>query len=306
MISLYYNLIEFGKTLLKIRQSLSLTQEDVSDLAMVSIETVRRIESGKVIPKQETLDYLSVIYKVDLNKRLLEFRINDYKKLIDIKNNIELKLDGDKYEDLQIELATLQNLIDTTDSSYYKNLINQFILLIESVILNKQENKPHESYIKLINAMNITSPGFSIFNFQDFNYNTMEIRILMNIGLLLNKIESPEKSLEVLEFCVHYIEPTEDIYPKICYNLSYAYHRLDKHKKTLEYSNLGIAYCLKNRNYNGLNLLYFRKGIAEFLLGYDNYMDSLNKSLNQCELLGQDKLRDIIVNNCKNLYNINL
>lgn len=303
---MYYNLIKFGKTLFEIRQTLTLSQEDVSYFAMINVETIRRIESGKVIPKQGTLDYLSALYKVDLNKLLLEFRLDDYKELINVITNIELKLDADKYEDLKIELPTLQDLIDTTDNTFYKNLIKQFILLIESVILNKQENKPHESYKKLLNAINITSPHFSIYSYEDISYNTMEMRLLMNIALLLNKIESPEKSLEILEFCINRIKPNEDIYPKICYNLSYAYHRLDKHNEALKYSGLGINYCMENRNYNGLNLLYFRKGIAEFLLGYDNYMDSLKRSLNQCELLGQDKLRDSFINNCKRIYNIDL
>ncbi len=273
---------------------------------MVSIETIRRIESGKVIPKQETLDHLSILYKVDLNKLLLEFRINGYKEFIDIQNRLEFKLDSGKYESLDMELSDLKDLVNNTSNTYYANLIKQFILLTESIILKKCENNRHGSYNKLINAMNITSPEFSISNYQRFNYNTMEIRILMNIGILLNKIESSKKLLEILEFCINHIEPTEDIYPKICYNLSYTYHRLDKHHKALKYSNLGINYCIEKRNYNGLNLLYFRKGIAEFLLGYDNYIDSLRKSLNQCELLGQDKLRDIFINSCKEIYNIDL
>lgn len=285
---------------------MNLSQEDVSDLAMVNVSTVRRIESGKVIPRQETLDYLSNLYKIDLNELLLRFRLDDYQEFTNIRTSVELKLDSGNFENLETDLVVLKNLINTPKSTHYHNFIKQYILLIEYILLNKQGNKLNESYDKLINAINITSPDFSIYNYKDISYNTMEIRLLMNIGLLLNKIESPEKSLEILEFCINYIEPNEDIYPKVCYNLSYAYHRLDTSDKALKYADSGIDYCLKNRNYNGLNLLYFRKGIAEFLLGYDNYIDSLNKSLNQCELLGQDKLRDIFINNCKEIYNIDL
>ena len=112
--------------------------------------------------------------------------------------------------------------------------------------------------------------------------------------------------LKILEFCINHIDSDENTYAKLCYNLSYAYHQADTNHKALQYADLGINYCIQNRNYNGLNLLYFRKGIAEFLLEHDDYIDSLKRSLNQCELLGQDKLRDIIINNCKEIYNINL
>ncbi len=100
----------------------------------------------------------------------------------------------------------------------------------------------------------------------------------MNIALLINKLKSTEESLKFMEFCMKSVEPNDNIYPKICYNLAYTYHRLDMHEKALKYSNLGIKYCIRNRNYNGLNLLYYRKGIAEYLIGCDKYKDSLKKS----------------------------
>ena len=134
----------------------------------------------------------------------------------------------------------------------------------------------------------------------------MELRILMNIALLINNIESIEKSLEIMEFCMKIVEPNESIYPKICYNLSYTYHRLDIHEQALKYSNLGIEYCTKYRDYNGLNLLYFRKGIARYLLGYEPYMDSLKKCIYFCEVLDQHELKDMVIRNCKKFYNIDI
>src|SRR5699024_4864619 len=130
----------FGEKLFQLRHDLNFSQYDVSQLAMVSIQTIRRIESGKVIPKQETLDYLSTIYKMDLNKLLLEFRINDYDRFFNLKNKIESKLDCGDYEGINIELLNLKNLGDTTSNTYYANLIKQFILLIESIVISKCED----------------------------------------------------------------------------------------------------------------------------------------------------------------------
>lgn len=303
---MYYNLGLFGKKLCNLRQALGFSQDSVEELSGVNVQTLRRIENGKVIPKQETLEFLSPVYKIDLNNLLLRYRIDGYSSFNNIKNNIESKLDRDEFYNLDIELNELNNLLTTMNHPYFKVLVNQLILLLESVILNKRDNKSTKALEKLIEAIKTTTPKFSLPNFSSFVYSTMEIRILMNIALLLNIIESTEKSLEVMEFCFESVEPNDEMYPKICYNLSYTYHRLDRHDDALKASSLAIDYCLNNRNYIGLNHLYFRKGIAKFLLKHGDYIDFLKKSIYQCELLGQYELKDMMIRNCKKIYNIEL
>ncbi len=303
---MYYDLKSFGSEIRKIRNSLELTQNDLSKLSNIHKDTLRKIENGKVLPSQGTLDSLSPVLKKDLNKLLLNYRFYDYDAFEEIKNRLELKIDKDEYETLDIELEDLKILLNSTSHPYFINQINQSILLIESIILNKKYNKPNESLNKLVDAIKITTPNFSLNNYESFVYNSIELRILMNIALLINKLESTEKSLKIMEFCMESIDQNDYLYPKICYNLAYTYHRLDLHKKALEYSNLGIDYCIKNRNYNGLNHLYFRKGIAEYLLGYNNYKDSLKKAVNFSEMLDQHDLKNIIIVNCKKLYDIDI
>lgn len=303
---MYYDLKSFGSEIRKIRNSLELTQNDLSILSNIHTDTLRKIENGKVLPSQETLDLLSPVLKKDLNKLLLNYRFHDYHAFEEIKNRLEIKIDKDEYETLRIELEDLKTLLNSTSHPYFINQINQLALLIESIILNKEYNKPKESLNKLVDAMKITTPNFSLHNYESFVYNSIELRILMNIALLINKLESTEKSLKVMEFCIKSIDPNDSLYPKICYNLAYTYHRLGLHKKALKYSNLGIDYCIKNRNYSGLNLLYFRKGIAEYLLGYSDYKNSLENSVNFSEMLGQYNTKNMLIVNCKNLYGIDI
>jgi transcriptional regulator with XRE-family HTH domain len=303
---MYYNLQGFGGKIRSIRTNLGFTQKDVCELSDIHIDTLRKIENGKVFPAQKTLDLISPILKKDLNKLLLSYRLNKYSSFEKIKNRLESKIDRDEYQTLSVELGDLKALLNTESNTHFINLINQLILLIESIILNKKYSKTNESLGKLIEAIKITTPTFSLDNYKNFAYSSMELRILMDIALLDNKIKSTEKSLEIMEFCIKTVDPNEELYPKICYNLSYTYHRLDMDKNALKYSNLGIEYCTKHRNYNGLNLLYFRKGIAEYLLGYKTYMDSLEKCIHFCEILSQYKLRDMVITNCKKLYDIDI
>src|SRR5699024_10606040 len=303
---MYYNLQSFGYDLRQTRTNLGLTQKEVCKLSSIHVDTLRKIENGKVTPTQETLDLLSPVLKKDLNQLLLKYRLNNYSTFKKIRNILEAKIDRGEYETLSIELDDLEALLNTESNTYFINLINQLKLLTESIILNKKYNKLNESLDKLIEAIKITTPVFSFDNYKTFVYNSIELRILMNIAILINKIECTEESLEIMEFCIKSVEPNDCIYPKICYNLAYTYHRLDIHEKALKYSNLGINYCNEHRNHNGLNHLYFRKGIAEYHLEYNNYKDSLKKAIVFSEMLGQYNLKNIIIINCRKLYNINI
>lgn len=299
-----YNLINFGNEMRLRRKRLGFTQNELSILSKINIDTIRRIEQGKVLPHHNTLEFLSLALKEDINKLLLEFRVDDYIELTNLKNKLESKFDRDDYNSLEVDLEAFRDLLQNTSNKYFHNLILQLVLLIESVILNKKNNLPEESLKKLITAINLTITNFSLLDYQNYIYNDMEMRILMNIGLLLNKIEDTNTSLGIMIFCMENLDINSPMYPKVAFNLSHTYHRLKDYLKSLEYANKGIDYCMKNRNYNGLNLLYFRKGIAEFHLDTVDYMDSLRKAVYHSELLGQTNVKDMIINNCHRIYGI--
>ena len=71
-----YNLELFGEKLKEIRKALKLNQMEITELTNVDDKTIRRVEHGKVLPKLDTLELLSPIYKEDLISLLLEYRLN--------------------------------------------------------------------------------------------------------------------------------------------------------------------------------------------------------------------------------------
>lgn len=108
---MYIGLISFGKELRDIRIKLGLTQNDVSGLTGINTETLRRIEGGRVMPKFETLSNLSSVYKVDLNKLFLKYRLEDFDYIYELKNNLESKFDRDEFHTLNTELKKLNVII---------------------------------------------------------------------------------------------------------------------------------------------------------------------------------------------------
>jgi len=304
----YYDLEAFGKELRYIRKSLKLTQKDIANRSFINIDTLRRIENGKVMPKQETLDLMSIILKRDLNEVLLKYRLKDYSTFHKIKNSIESKIEGGEFDELRREAEKLKRIIEEGKMSlYYTQLLKQLLFLIEAIIEKNVNNDYEKALKKLIQAMKITIPNFSLSNYTSFVYSSMEIRILMNIALLAEKKESPEECIKKFLFCLEFLdEDNIEERVKIYYNLSYCYHLLSDYDKVLYYADLGIKTCVKNKTLNGLALLYFRKGIAEYHLKKENYIDSLLKALHLFEILNQEKLKQMAIENCRKLYNIDL
>lgn len=301
---MYYNLNDFGKEIVFIRKKHNLTRKQLSKLSFVSVETIRRIETGKYLPSHRILDDLSKVLKTDLNKLVLDFRIDDFETFYNIKSRLEAKFDRNEFQTLDIEYNDFKKLLPIVKNEYFQNIIRQLMLLIEAVALNKKEKMPYKAFEKLIKAIHISIPEFSLSNYQSHIYNSTEIRILMNIALILRKTISNKEALAIMVFCMNNVDTKDKIYPKICHNLAGIYLLLKKYESSLKFCNLGIKYCIEKRKLNGLNLLYYTKGIVEYNLKRKEYMESLNKSLSLCQVLEQDNLKESIIYKCKKFYNI--
>lgn len=300
---MFYNLSLFGKRLEEIRKNLNITQKEISRLTGIDAVTIRRIEYGKVVPKLDTLEILSPIFKEDLISLLIQYRIDDYSVFYEIKNRIESKLDDGEFHTLNTEFEELNALLSSTKNPYYKNLISQLILLTEAVILYRNNNNDI-SLNKLVEAIRITTSNFNLDDYKEFVYSSMETRILMNMGFIFNKLNHNEKYVEIMEFCMDSVDSNDEIYPKLCHNLAGVYSRNKDFKKALKYYNMGIRSCQESRNFNGLSLLYYGKGSAEYRLDKEAHIDSLKTSIYLCKALGQNILENTITNNCEKFFGI--
>lgn len=294
---MHYDLELFGKKVLDIRNSLGYTQTDVYELSNITTETLRKIENGKIVPRHSTLELLSSALKKDINQILLNYRIPKYKDFYKIKDIIENKLENGQYIDIDSDLNKLRSIFETiNDNNYIYKLAKQLILLIEAIILNVISKDYNNSLSKLSDAMRETTPQFDINKYNEFVYSSIEVRILMNIALLINRIGSKEKCLELIKFCLHEIDSDEiDLKIKILYNLSYSYHRNNINEKALFYSNEGIKVSSENNKLNNLGLLFSRKGVAEYFLNDKNHINSFKKAATLYDITEQDELKIMLI-----------
>ena len=61
-----YDMKSFGVALRTIRESLNLTRSQVSEHLDMYTDTLRKIELGSVIPRYDSLEMLSQLYKIDI------------------------------------------------------------------------------------------------------------------------------------------------------------------------------------------------------------------------------------------------
>jgi len=301
---LHYNLELFGKKLKTIRKKLNLNKKDIAEMAFVADKTIRRYESGKVKPNFDILETLSPYYKTDLVALLIQCRFDDYSVFYAIKNRIEIKL-GNQDNTFKKELRDLNILLSSTKNKYCIDLINQLIIFIEAIELynNSRIDLAQDNFIK---AIKITTPNFNLNNYDSYIFSSIEVRILMNIALIFNKLNDKIKYIEILEFCINSIEYTDEIRPTLCNNLAVAYIRNKNYQKSLLYSNIGIQACIENQNSNCLSNLYYTKGCAEYRLNMKEHIESLNTTIYLCRAFKQDNLRNFIIERCKKYLDIDL
>ncbi|QQY79072.1 helix-turn-helix protein [Keratinibaculum paraultunense] len=303
-----YNLDLFGKEVRKIRRQRGYTQKYVCSASNISIDTIRKIENGKVTPNQITLELLSPVLKVDLNELLLKYRFKNYGDFIKIKSKIETHLENGEFEQLEFDLKVAKKLLHQEKyNAYVKNLLRQYCLLIKSIIVKTEIKNYSKALDLLIRALKITTPNFDLSNYDDFVYSNLEIRILMNIAILFNKLRTVNEGIEILKFCLSIIDSDDvKLKIKILYNLAYNYYRLDLHKECLHYCNVGISTCVKNNVLTCLSLLYARKSISEYYLNHDTYKDSISKTIILFDIYKQEKLKHIFLQSCRDIHNIDI
>lgn len=203
-----YNLKLFGNKVKQIRNTLNLTQKDVSNISGVSMDTLRKIENGKVIPNQITLELISAVLKEDLNTLLLKYRLKNTKMITELLDEIDKKLDNEDYENILIYYEKLKKLLvnekeyDSINNEYVENIIKQKNLFYNGILCNINSKDLDLSLSYYEASIKITTPDFNVNKIYKFIYNDYELRILMNMGLIIFHNQSNLEGIDILKFCL--------------------------------------------------------------------------------------------------------
>lgn len=297
-----YDLSGFGSKLKKIRKKIGIKQTDVYNKTGINVDTIRRIEGGTVIPKFQTLEILSAVYKTDLLKLLLTFRSNHYlysftQRLDKIIVDHDVSLIDELLHDYKISINDKQ----LTPLLINSQELEQFHIFLRSVREHFNDDAHNEMLLRdLIYALSLTINHYDLDKFSTYNYNFFEIRILLLISILLDKHSKTHLATNILLFAIEYLLESDQegldcqrLILNIYSNISYNYHMLDNNSLALTYAEAGIDYAIRRSTMDSLDLLYARKAVAELRLGYDNHLDSFRKSIHILEINKQYDLAEL-------------
>lgn len=295
-----YNLQEFGSRVRKLRKSLGMTQQAIQDMVGINVDSIRRIENGEVIPRYDTLELLTVVYKSDLLDLLKECRSN--KLLIDLHDDLDSLFISYNEQKMKKLLVDIENL-PKTNGEYLlvrPQEIQQLQRLVTGNILyrSNMRNEMMQAYHILLEAMRLTIPSFNIYQYKTYRYNYIESRILILLSILLAEREEVPLSTEIMEYILKRMRSSEittqfknvliiNLYTNIAYNL----HSMDEHEKIIPIVNEGIQFALKKETTFGLHLLYYRKGVAEYYCKVPTFRKNIENAFmvlritNQLDLL---------------------
>ncbi|WP_350342931.1 helix-turn-helix transcriptional regulator [Proteinivorax tanatarense] len=308
-----YELDGFGEELRRIRKNIGYNQLDVEQIVAISADTIRRIEAGQVIPRYETLELLSLVYKQDLLDVLKSYRCE--KLLYEYHDDLDYAITSgnkEKIKELQNQIETNITSIDHTNILNPKE-IDQFLAFIKAlkVHITGQLVEVQIAKVDLINNLRLTIPSFDLKKFDSYNYCYIEYRILLLISLLIVKEEKFSFSNKILYFILYELlndkfktQYIDSLIAKVYSNIAYNFHRLDEHPQVIKICIKGINYCLKNDVFRPLYLLYYRQGIAQYHLGVENYVTSVENAFYLLKSTGNNELLKKYIEVSKEKYGI--
>lgn len=278
----------FSKIMLDLRIQLGMSQKDVHKLTGISLGGIRSIESGKVVPKIETLKILSPIYKHNLIDYFSSSFTADYLLFIKTDRQLEAKLAREDFESLVEEKKVYQDLLLQVSSQWHLLYIKQKILMIDAIIENELASDMQQSFDLLQEALKMGTPQFVFDDYKKYYYSSMEKRILMNCSLFYFPIEKKSTQLkDVLELLLETTSSSIQLHIKVCHHYALLQMKLGNFLEAEVNLEKAIKMALDFNYPYALSYLGLAKANLMYLLDKTEWA-SYEKKINTLrELLGQ-------------------
>ena len=307
-----YNMDNFGNYMKNIRKQLKYSQEKVATTTKLSTETLRKIENGYVVPRYDTLERLTRLYKTDLHSAFGYFRSSQalftlYKKIDELILNYQ-------FQEIQIIEKLLSEV--TTNNESEALVENKDILQLTQMIYgitNFYNSKFENAHENFITAFEISSFQFNINTFMNSNYTIIESRILLMISMCEAELGFIEQSNTILNFTLNLISNNDlssedgiNLILKIYFNLAYNYHTLNKLDNVIHISTEAVEYCNAHNSSYLMHVFFYRRGIAKYMLKKDDYLDDLKKCVSILQITEKKSLLTIYRKITLKKYNITI
>ena len=173
------------------RQAIGMTQEELSD-GICSVQTLSRIENGKVKVKKKTYQQLMEKMGRDGTKNYSVLTTNDY-DLLDTMVEVNNLLFHHEYEKAECRLGLLESSLSMKAEINYI-FVKECQIIIDGALHRISAEKRVEELEKLIA---ITIPDYKKFLYGVYPFFHEEIILLMNIGHAYGDLDNRKMAIDI-------------------------------------------------------------------------------------------------------------
>jgi len=309
----------FGQKLISIRESLGYSKMYVSQQTGIRRDTISDIENGKTTPRFDTLDLLSIFYKVNLHLLFETTRkVDELTNLYNFIDRCILKIDSKNMSTIRNEYNKRRKEIETSNNLVSGSELEQFDIFIDLIerYYNNNINDYNLEIAKIKEALSLESlEVFQHNSNKQVYFSFLNIRNLIILSTLLMEVDRNEDALNILYFIYNEIDKYSDFYDyiymiktKTILNLSYINHLNANHKLAYKWAVQGIEFAKTNNSMYLLGELFARLGVSKLNLDYEESIDinDFKKAITLFEIQDSHELAETYKDILREMYDINL
>lgn len=285
-----YYLDYIGKEIRNIRREKKITQEDLAYNCNLSVDTIRRLESGKVDIKLSSLLAVFDSLSIEIYDIFDQRKNSNWSKLEKYFIEIEYYISCQQLKEAREVLIFIES-IDMSEIFELNRLrYNQYLKFYKVVL---KENLSNDQYIsKLIDIIRINHEYFQIEKFAYNSFTKFELRVLRTIANRLRIIGKTDLGFDILLFIESQISEGSKDYPLLTYTIS-RYCDLDNNfKQAFFWNDKAIKSSIINNDILGLIYSYYQRGDLLIKQKDVKAMDYINMSFELCRLSSRVDLEE--------------
>ncbi|MCL2572128.1 MAG: helix-turn-helix transcriptional regulator [Defluviitaleaceae bacterium] len=265
-----------GSLIKRLRKQKGLTQEELA-FPIIDRATLSKIESGKVMPNNKTLENLLEKLGFAPHKITDFFHDEEMADALKILNELDNLLTFQTYDQKDPVVSKIDDLIQQLENNekYMQNELNrQNILILKATNAINKRSTSLEVRSILSDAIKITIPTFNIKNIRDYYLSKQDRTIISRLAVSYSEEGKTDKAVDImyelkLNFDNHCIDNDEmgREYPTIIMNLARYLGEDDRLNEAIEVCDVGIKVCIKNHNLYRLPFILWLKAATLGWLG---------------------------------------
>lgn len=286
---MHYDLTGFGTAAKKFRIEKGIKIIDLKELCNINRDTIRKIENGMVIPKIETLDRLSYVYKQDMYMLFSKYRLTVDVYLNKVIHKISKSFKTKDFEIMDLEIKKFKETYENSPiygDAIIKKKVNQLKLYlyalvnIDKIIIDESRKVITDLFLSL------ECSNKDLIK-KKVRFDKIETRIIILLATVYRFKNDFIRSIDLLEIArdellssFRHDSDFLKLYILVSYNIMTHYHRSNKYTKSLEVYRDSLK--IIDNEVGIYNLAYYtiRVGLDKYLsgdlIGYNFLITGLN------------------------------